>query len=223
MVFLELVSLIFRRSGPRSLTASTGKTILASIVVDEARKLTDTTVVFFYCKHNEETRNTFISVARSVLRQLLGQNPHLLSYLHEKASLSSDTVLTSKPLAKEIIKTALLSCRKTYIIIDGLDECPRDERKEISNFFRKLVESVPPGDMELPRCLFVSQDDGVALESFRDLPMIKIADKNKADLRDFAQVWHQKIEAKFQGLRDRNHHIANIITARAQGGSSQLE
>ncbi|KAK3377270.1 hypothetical protein B0T24DRAFT_237594 [Lasiosphaeria ovina] len=194
-----------------------GKTILASIVIDELRLLPNTIVVFFYCKHDEETRNTFMSVARSVLAQLLSQNPRLLPYLHEHASFSSDVSLTSKPLAKEMIQTALLSCERTYIVIDGLDECPRAERVEISSFFRDLAESVPLTDMDPIRCLFVSQDDWVASESFRGVPRIKIADQNHDDLRGFAQVWHNKLEAKFGELRDRNCHISNIITARAQG------
>jgi len=117
-----------------------------------------------------------------------------------------------------MIRTALLSCGKTYIILDGLDECPRAERIEISNFFRDLIESAPPVDMDPWRCLFVSQNDGVALESFRHIPAIKISDENQHDLMAFAQVWHARIETKFKGLREKNYHIANIIAARAQGG-----
>ena len=206
----------YRFDVPRSPQIRKGKTILASVVIDELRCLPDTTVVFFYCKHDEETRNTFMAVARSILWQLSSQNPLLLPYIHEHASSRGEMLLTSKFLAKEILKTALSSCERTFIVIDGLDECPRAERVEITSFFRGLVESTPVGEMEPVRCLFVSQDDGVALESFRGIPRIKIADHNNQDLRDYAQVWHKKLEAKFGSLQG-NCHIANIITARAQG------
>ncbi|KAK3294357.1 uncharacterized protein B0H64DRAFT_324187 [Chaetomium fimeti] len=189
----------------------------ASIVIDELRRLPDAVVVFFYCKHDEETRNTFLSVARSILSQLLSQNPRLLSYLHQHASLSSDLSLTSMSLAKDMMRTALLSCERTYIVIDGLDECPGGDRVEISSFFRNLVESIPQADMDPIRCLFVSQHDGVSSESFRDIPTIKIDDQNRDDLRNFSQVWHRKLETKFGDLRDRNCHISNILTARANG------
>ncbi|KAK3342072.1 hypothetical protein B0T25DRAFT_358324 [Lasiosphaeria hispida] len=196
-----------------------GKTILASIAVDEAQNLSNATVVYFYCKYEDDTRNTFISVARSILAQLLAQNPHLLPYFHEKSSLIGDTSLTSKAVAKEMIQTALSYCRRTWIILDGLDECLRDERIEIASFFRKIVEIevLSPDTTELTRCLFVSQEDGVATDSFGGIPNIKIANKNRDDLKDFAEAWHQKIEAKFGQLRQSNCHIANIITAKAQG------
>ena len=72
-------------------------------------------------------------------------------------------------------------------------------------------------DIDPLRCLFVSQHDAVALGDFQDLPAIKITDENQLDMRAFAQVWHSRIETKFNKLRERNHNIANIITARAQG------
>jgi hypothetical protein len=65
--------------------------------------------------------------------------------------------------------------------------------------------------------LFVSQDDGTARKALGDLPTIKITTENKEDLKDFAAVWHGKMEAKFGKLRSNDTHIANIISARAQG------
>lgn len=187
------------------------------MIVDEARRIQGATVVFFYCKHGEETRNSFVSVVRSILAQILAQNPHLLPYFYEKASISSDATLGSSTVAKEMIKTALNSCEKTYVIIDGLDECARDERKAIAASFRAIVEGLPPIEKGSVRCLFVSQDDGIARDDFRNLPNINIKDENRGDLGEFADVWHQRIEGKFGKLESKNHQISKIITARAQG------
>ena len=132
-----------------------GKTILASIVIDELRCLPDTTVVFFYCKHDEETRNTFMAVARSILWQLSSQNPLLLPYIYKYASSRGEILLTSKVLANEILNIALSSCEKTFIVIDGLDGCQRAERVEITSFFRGLVESASVGSWN-PSAVFSS-------------------------------------------------------------------
>ena len=207
------------RGTGQKLNGTPGKTILASIVVDAARKIPGATVAFFYCKHGEETRNSFISVARSILAQMLVQEPHLLPHFHEKASMSSDVLLTSTSVAKEMIQTALGSCEKPYIIIDGLDECGREERKEISCWYQAVAEALPATEMDPVRCLFVSQDDGLALENFRNLPVIKITDENQDDLTDFATVWHRRIEHKFGELRSKNCHVSHIISAKAQGKS----
>lgn len=125
-----------------------GKTVLASVVIEEARRLADTTVVFFYCKFGDELRNIFISVARGIVSQILksqilryrSNKPNayesLLLYIDEKVSGSGETILTSSKLAKELLETAFKSCQKMYIVLDGLDECNREERKEISAWFR---------------------------------------------------------------------------------------
>lgn len=194
-----------------------GKTILASVVVDAARDLAGATVAFFYCKHGEEARNSFISVARSILAQILVQNPHLLPHFHEKASMSSDAILTSPSVAKEMLQIALGSCEELYLVLDGLDECKPKERKEISNWFQAAVENLTTTETNSARCLFISQCDEVALQDFRDIPSIKITDENRDDLTDFATVWHRRIEGKFGALRSNNCHIAHIISARSQG------
>jgi hypothetical protein len=202
---------------PFLLSEIQGKTILASVVVDEARRVPNSTLAFFYCKHKDEMRNSFMAVVRSILAQILFRNPHLLPYFHEKASLSNSTILSSTDIAEEMLQTTLNSCERTYLIIDGLDECGQTERMKISSRFLKIAEALAPAEMDSIRCLFVSQDDGAARKTLGNLPTIRITTENKEDLKDFAAVWHEKIEVKFGILRSNDTHIANIISARAQG------
>ncbi|CAG8962046.1 hypothetical protein HYFRA_00005088 [Hymenoscyphus fraxineus] len=190
-----------------------GKTILASVVIDKARLVPNSTLAFFYCKHNDGMRNSFIAVARSILAQILLQNPRFLPYFHEKAYLSDGTILSSPSIAGEMLQTTLNSCDLTYIVIDGLDECGLKERINISNQFREIVDATPLAEMGSIRCLFVSQDDGTAQKTLGDLPFIRITTENQQDLRNFAA----KIEEKFGKLRSNDTHIGKIITARAQG------
>lgn len=185
--------------------------------MDEVRRVKDSTLAFFYCKHNDEMRNSFMAVARSLLAQILSQNSYLLPYFHEKAYLSSGTSLSSPEIAYEMLQTTLNSCERVYIILDGLDECGSMERTHISKTFQNIIEFLAPAKMDSIRCLFVSQDDGTARKTLGDLPSIKITTENKEDLKNFAVVWHERIEAKFGKLRSSDTHIANIISARAQG------
>ncbi|KAI8631124.1 hypothetical protein F5Y19DRAFT_473523 [Xylariaceae sp. FL1651] len=194
-----------------------GKTILASIIVDEAQQIPGATVVYFYCKHGDEARYSFTSIARSILAQMLVQCPDLLPFFYERASVSGDVFLESTPIAKEMVQTALNSCNKAYVIIDGVDECGRDDREEIAEIFQTIVEALPTTEVGSTRCLFVSQDDGVARRDFRDIPALKIVDENQKDIENFALVWHQNIEKKFGPLRSKDCHVSNIISARAQG------
>lgn len=199
-----------------------GKTILASIVVDEIQKVPGASVAFFYCKHGENNRNTFLSVAKSILAQLLDRHPHLLPFFHERASYSNEATLESATTATEMLEIALRSCEKIYLVIDGVDECRLpvrgyDDRQAIASLFQEIVKNLPISEKVSIRCLFVSQDDGMFQKYFRDLPTIKIVDKNREDLKSFSSVWQQRIEEKFGALRSKGNNISNIISARAQG------
>jgi hypothetical protein len=178
-------------------------------------------VTFFYFKYGDESRNSFLAVARGILSQMLSCNrlgDSLLLYVDEKASCSGETVLTSSKLAKELLETIFQSYKKMYIILDGLDECNRHERKEISTWFRQLVDGLPRKEMDAIRCLFVCQDDGYARKDLSMLPSIKLtAASNKSDIEMYARIWHQRIEEKFGPLDPKTLNIANIVTARAQG------
>jgi hypothetical protein len=108
---------------------------LASLIIEEARSLPDVTVAFFYCRYQDDERNTFLAVARGILAQLLHQDDNILAYLYDKASRSGQTTLSTVSLAKELLEIATKNHKKLYIVIDGIDECERDERKEIASTF----------------------------------------------------------------------------------------
>lgn len=200
-----------------SLTKIVGKTILASAIVDQARSVAKTSTAFFYCKYGDPSRNTFVSVARSLLAQLLAQNDHLLQILYEKASTSGEIMLTSKANARDLLHIALSSCGTTYVILDGIDECDRNDRKDIATWFQSVVAQLNLGSQEIIRCLFISQDDGIARKDLSTIPSIKIMPSDtKDDLGAFARFWHARIEDKFGKLQN-SMHIANILYARAQG------
>lgn len=151
----------------------------------------------------------------------MAKNHCFVNYLFEKASMSGQVLLSTIDLAKKLLETGLKSCDKTYIVLDGLDEYSRDDRKEISSWFRSLVQSLPIAECDSIRCLFVSQDDGYARKDLGDLPWIKVGPtENKTDIRTFCEHWHRKIEAKFGALDKKEHDISRIVVDAADGMTS---
>lgn len=160
-------------------------------------------------------------MARGILSQLVKQNDTLLPYLYEAASNSGDAVLSKENLAKELLERALKCCSNTYVVIDGIDEYSREDRKMISSYFRSTVGSIPKDDLGTLRCLFVSQDDGYARKDFQRLSEITVtAESNRQDISTFCKHWHQKIEEKFGCLNEMQHSISKLVTARSQGMNS---
>lgn len=213
--------------GLLTLKTSLGKSVLASRIVDEVRILQtsssgastrDTSTAFFYCKHKDTSRNSFLAVAKGLLSQLLNQNKHLVQYFYEKSSNCGETSLHTRVLAGELLRVALSCSKRTYIVVDGLDECDTKERKHIVEFFRNTVEALPVADMDSIRCLFVSQDDREARKDLSNIPSINICPSDtKHDIHSFVMIWKDKIERKFGDLQGTRYDIAKIVTAKAQG------
>ncbi|KAF4883968.1 Vegetative incompatibility protein HET-E-1 [Colletotrichum fructicola] len=196
-----------------------GKTVLASIVVEEAKALShEPTVLYFYCKADNQEKNNFLAIGRSLLRQLLGQNPDLLYYFDQKYQSSTEAILTTVSDVEELLRTGITNTSSTYIILDGIDECPREERQVISRWFRQLVEDQPQADPDKIRCLFVSQDDGIARKDFRDVASFKIkAGDNREDIVQFSLQWAMKIQQRFRLEEKERVSIAQRIPDVCQG------
>ncbi|KAI1113983.1 putative zinc finger protein [Nemania sp. NC0429] len=197
-----------------------GKTILASLIVEEARRLNPApTVLFFYCKHNNSERDNFVALGRSLLVQFLQQDIGLLPTFYQKSCRGGENVLASPVVVKELLSLAFGNCKSAYIILDGLDECPQDQRKDITQWFRKLVEELPIDEPERLRCLFISQDDGRARKDFAGLASIEIrANDNKNDIEEYSRIEANKLrESCLLLTEEKATLIANAVVNSAGG------
>lgn len=177
------------------------------------------TVLFFYCKQGNNDRNNFTAIARSFLAQVLKQDRELLNYFYQECCDSGEAVLSDPGHMETLLNAAFTNSRSAYIIIDGLDECPRDERKSISKWFRNLVESLPTSEPERLRCLFVSQDDGVARKDCAGLGTLKITeDDNKEDIAEYSRIEAERLqEAPLSLPHKRASEIAAIVIDAVKG------
>jgi hypothetical protein len=140
--------------------------------------------------------------------------------LYEEASRSGQTILSTKRLAQELITTAFKNFPKLYIVVDGIDECDREERKEIASTFETIWESLPNDNIEPDslRCLFISQDDGPSRKDFAKMVSMKInEDHIKKDLRAYANAWSIKIQTKFSLPEVKRKLAEDYVTSSAEG------
>lgn len=201
-----------------------GKTVLTSTVVETIQTLAATNdtvrLAYFYCKNGDENRNTFVSVARGLLSQLLRGNSDLVLHLYEKGNLQSgEVILLDRAMTKDLLEVATVDHHKTtYIIIDGIDECGRDERKEICSWFCGRVNRLPQEDFGTLRCLFISQEDGVAKKDLGMVPSIKMLPMyTRDDIKRYVALWHKKIEDKHGKLDPDKYPLTDIIMSSTQG------
>lgn len=181
-------------------------------------------VLFFYCKDGDLDRNNFVSIARTLLAQLLQQDDDLLGYLYEKSCKSGQSCLQSYELAGELLKFALDTCPSIYIVLDGIDECAtRDERKVIVNWFREYVENLPPQDSngagpDRVHCMFVSQVDS-GRKDFNGLANITVGvETNGDDIEEYSRVEIDKLRQRFDTITgDEAGTIVSSVSQLAAG------
>jgi len=196
--------------------------VLAPLVIEQAKQIQPAcTVVFFYFKHRDKERNNFLSMARSLLMQVLRQNRHALDYFYSKCCNSGGVPLTSLAAVKELLELALKNCNSVYIVLDGLDEClNRKERGDIVSWFRELIENLSPDISDQIRCLFISQIDS-ARKDFRDLATITMdAGNNKADIEVFSQLQSRRLVEKLRISNEQASEIASRVSILANGTSA---
>ncbi|EMD69111.1 hypothetical protein COCSADRAFT_130498 [Bipolaris sorokiniana ND90Pr] len=188
----------------------------ASLVVEEAMKLPDVHVAFFYCRYLDSERDTFLAVARGILSQLLSHDDALLSYLYEKASTSGQVTLSLEATARELLETSLKAFEKLYIVVDGIDECEGDQRQQIVSFFQDTWDSLPPADMDSLRCMFVSQDDNIARKHFASMSSLKITENHtREDIVEFVAGRSMTIKVKFDLTADRQQWVQDQVMKNA--------
>ena len=198
---------------------------MTSTVIDEVQQLAKSgqvRVAYFYCKGTDDTRNSFVAVARGLLTQLFKDNHDLLLHCYNQGNLQSgEAVLLDDDMAKSLLTVALDSKLTTYIIIDGIDECKRDERREICSWFCERVNELPKEELGNLRCLFVSQEDGLAKKDLSMIPQIKMLPAHtNADIRRYVDSWRVKIEVKHGKVNGDNYSLTDTIMSVTRGRSS---
>ncbi len=155
------------------------------------------------------------------MSQVLAQHQDtLLSYFYDRYSSSTEAVLSTQSAIEDLLRVSIQNCPNVYIVLDGIDECLRKERETITSWFRDLVEALPPSNSDQIRCLFVSQDDGVARKDFARLSFLKIqSDDNKQDIEQFSNKWAGDIQGKFAIPDDKRDAIASNIVEAAGGNT----
>ncbi|KAK4206160.1 hypothetical protein QBC37DRAFT_143406 [Rhypophila decipiens] len=197
-----------------------GKTVLASLIIEEAQRLPSSpTVLYFYCRQGDKARDNFVSIGKTLLSQLLEADKEmLLPYFFDKFSSSAEAVLHSLSTVEELLGVAICNRPSVYVILDGLDGCPRVERAVIAGWFRKLVDAQISRHEDRIRCLFVSRDDGIGRKDFSGISSLKLrAEDTSKDIGDFSIRWATDIQHKFGLSNEKSQLLANAIQ-RSSGG-----
>ncbi|KAK1466032.1 hypothetical protein CMEL01_12024 [Colletotrichum melonis] len=180
----------------------TGKSFLSSKVIDHYRiQKTFTSqspsqpslgFAFFYCNSSDQNRQSIKSILRSYIRQL-GEVTDHPEGIHETLFNLYQRKQTQSDITLQECETALVeminSYPRTVLILDALDECKKDTRRQIVQLFKRLVEKTN-GCLKIFIASRPEHDISDHLRSFQELraTIIINTSDNQGDIEKFVNT-----------------------------------
>jgi hypothetical protein len=114
-----------------------GKTMMSIFLTQELEETVSAAkssqLVFYFCSHGDEKRNTPLAILRSLIYQIISQTPNLVDYVIPYLGTPGQTIQTVSSLETLwIIFSKIVDDAKfppTICVIDGLDECDEQLRR----------------------------------------------------------------------------------------------
>jgi ankyrin repeat protein len=126
-----------------------GKTMLSIFLTEELERITqnmeDGELLFYFCSHQDEKRNTVVAILRGLVHQIIAKRPklvnHVLPYFEtpKKVQLTLSSPETLWIIFRRLVQDVDLGT--IFCVLDGLDECDEDTLKAL---IPKIVDMFSP-------------------------------------------------------------------------------
>jgi hypothetical protein len=195
-----------------------GKTILASRVVAELKDVWSRQVLFFYFKKDDIQRGSLIALLRGCLAQLTRLAPDVPPYVYQEVSTSLERVLSSPETLMMLLENVLGAIEQLWMVLDGLDECERKERKKILSWISKITSERSPARVQV----FITSQDKVdirhALSPLARSPSISLQEPgHQDDIRNYVSRKAGKRKQQFNLPTEIEQDIIYKVSRQANG------
>ncbi|KAK0647033.1 hypothetical protein B0T16DRAFT_458896 [Cercophora newfieldiana] len=208
-----------------------GKTTLVTTVINSLIELRSSqqgaaqsdAVLYFYCKYDSPDKQSFSAILRALLYQLLDQDEALSDNLLGEILKTDSVKLGTAAYLSELVKMAFESQARSYVVIDGLDECDRVQACKTLDWFLSLTSQQTdqhgrPGNNGSIHVLFSGQRDGALDDKLLDHPSISLdLPDHGDDIRRYCEKRCVDLGPKFNFDQDEAAEIASRVTKGAHG------
>ncbi|KAH4217774.1 hypothetical protein HBH70_194640 [Parastagonospora nodorum] len=149
-----------------------GKTMMTAIAVDHLQKTVQTAdigVAYMYCNYKRQADQTTSSLLAAMLKQLVQDRPSIAKPLW--SLYDHHEVRRTRPSVEEMLgalQSVLVDYSRIYVVIDALDECVHDDRRELLSKLRNLQSKTGLRLMATSR--FIPD----IVEEFNGLPKLEV-------------------------------------------------
>jgi hypothetical protein len=158
---------------------------------------------------------------------MVTQERTLVPYFWMKAKSSGQGTLVAHQLTQSLIKLSCERILKQFIIVDGLDECPKEERHILLSFLAEIIDKTEDDEPGKLRVLIVSQAEADIAETLskdcRARPNLSVQQfaiqqrHNKDEIEIFVKMWTDRIAEKFNLSVEETEFIQRMMSERTAG------
>ena len=194
-------------------------------IMDQAAELRSSScsISYFYFKHDQPDKRTHKGLLRAVLDQLITQEAALShEFLDEFSSI--DSCQLSIDRLQTYAKTAFDSYNTSYVIVDGIDECSKDEARKSVKWLLSLAKAGPHEAGGSVKVLVSGQRDGVLDILLESHPAITLeTPSHSADIHQYCEEISGEIQTKFRISDSRKELIVYRVTNESQGKQVHMD
>ncbi|RFN48948.1 zinc finger protein [Fusarium flagelliforme] len=205
-----------------------GKTVLTSSIIGHLRDRRSSgrgsadsfSVSYFYFKHHQPKKSSLLSMLLGLLAQLVAQDESLLDHVYQACRSAEPRQFQSLDEVSRHVSMALQSQPRSFVIIDGLDECT--EASRVLDWFESIMSTQDDtsGDTDFNIRLFISgQRDGILESQMSHYTRIDLetSSGHDQDIEAFAETMAIKIRERFSLNPEIERDIAVRVTSKAGG------
>jgi ankyrin repeat protein len=203
-----------------------GKTMLSIFLTEQleasAPNAGNTQLVYYFCSHQDEMRNTAVAVLRGLVHQIVTKRPRLIKHALPYFETPERTQQTLSSLETVwIIFSKMVNdpdLEPMFCVLDGLDECDEDTlRVLVPKIVGVLSSKASSSTTKAFKLVIVSRD----ISSLQGCARVKLdPDNNKKVARDIERFISVRVDelSRIEGFNDKfRTTVQTTLLARAEG------
>tara|TARA_R110002003_G_scaffold62_24_gene5754 strand:- start:1472 stop:3817 length:2346 start_codon:yes stop_codon:yes gene_type:complete len=203
-----------------------GKTMMSIFLTQELEKTVSAAksshLVFYFCSHGDEKRNTPLAILRSLIYQIISQTPSLADHVHPYLGTPEQIIQTVSSLETLwIIFSKIVDDAKfppTICVIDGLDECDEQLRRNmVPRMIHLLSETSDSKAFRKFKLAVLSRE----IQDLRGCTQIRLdPDNNKKVKDDMEQYVSARVKElkRIEGFtKEVQRHVEQTLLLSTQG------
>jgi ankyrin repeat protein len=185
-----------------------GKSVLTRYLADEYLPSGTRTVCYFFFKDGYQDQTRATNALASILRQLLFAQPHLVqdSLLGKSETSGNQLVESFNELWNMFLHvTADVNAGEVIILLDALDECFEDDRRNLIQAIERLFLN-NPGERNLKFLMTSRPYDHIRLDFFKlekSLPTIRLSGEDEENIETISSEIDLVITERVRDLSDK--------------------